>query len=219
MDATATDAPAEVTEVTADRSPQRYGVGMLVLATVAGLLLGYAVAVLTLRPSPPGDTSPEAGFARDMTIHHDQAVTMSMIAYQRATQLSVRTVGEDIAGNQQGQIGMMQQWLRDWGLLPAGAAPPMSWMPNGAATLENGLMPGMATPEELAELRAATGVEVDRLFLELMIDHHLGGIHMVDGILAVSDHEEVRWLAQTQKNGQQQEINLMRRLLAELPAE
>jgi uncharacterized protein (DUF305 family) len=191
---------------------------MLVLATVAGLLLGYAVAVLTLRPSTPGDTSPEAGFARDMTIHHDQAVTMSMISYQRATQLSVRTVGEDIAGNQQGQIGMMQQWLRDWGLLPTGAVPPMSWMPDGAAALENGLMPGMATPEELAELRAATGVEVDRLFLELMIDHHLGGIHMVDGILAVSDHEDVRWLAQTQKNGQQQEINLMRRLLAELPA-
>lgn len=218
MDATTTGAPPEIAEVEVDRSPQRYGVGMLVLATVAGLLLGYAVAVLTLRPSTPGDTSPEAGFARDMTIHHDQAVTMSMISYQRATQLSVRTVGEDIAGNQQGQIGMMQQWLRDWGLLPTGAVPPMSWMPDGAAALENGLMPGMATPEELAELRAATGVEVDRLFLELMIDHHLGGIHMVDGILAVSDHEDVRWLAQTQKNGQQQEINLMRRLLAELPA-
>jgi uncharacterized protein (DUF305 family) len=219
MEVTATDAPAEITEGTPGRSRQRYGTGMLVLATVAGLLLGYAVALLTLRPSTPGDTSPEAGFARDMTIHHDQAVTMAMIAYQRATHLSVRTVGEDIAGNQQGQIGMMQQWLRDWDVLPTGSRPPMSWMPDGAAALQDGLMPGMATPEELAELRAATGVEVDRLFLELMVDHHLGGIHMVDAILEVSDHEDVRWLAQTQKNGQQQEITLMRRLLSELPAE
>jgi uncharacterized protein (DUF305 family) len=217
MNRAATDVSVMVAEPAPVRRP--YGAGMLILALVAGLLLGFAVGVVTLRERPPGDTSPEAGFARDMIVHHAQAVTMGLIAFQRASTEEVRILGEDLAGTQQGQIGMMQQWLRDWDLLPAGGEPPMAWMPEGEDALVDGLMPGMATPEEMTALRTASGVEVDRLFLELMIDHHLGGIHMIDGVLAVSDHEDVRWLAELQKSGQQQEINLMRRLLADLPAE
>ena len=41
------------------------------------------------------------------------------------------------------------------------------------------LMPGMLTPEEMARLAAAKGVEFDRLFLEGMIKHHGGAITMV----------------------------------------
>ena len=59
----------------------------------------------------------------------------------------------------------------------------MAWMPDGDGSVVNGLMPGMATPEEMTKLRAATGKDLDVLFLELMRQHHLGGIHMAQEIL------------------------------------
>jgi uncharacterized protein (DUF305 family) len=188
----------------------------LALAVVLGLLIGYAGGLLTPALARPGEDSAEAGFARDMSSHHAQAVEMAMIAHEKAATADVRTLGADIALTQQAQIGMMQTWLRDWGLEPTGSRPRMAWMPDGQRSLEHGLMPGMATDAELARLRAATGKDVDVLFLQLMIKHHLGGIHMAEGVLAQSDDAEVRRLAQTMVNGQRGEIAAMQALLQQL---
>jgi uncharacterized protein (DUF305 family) len=38
----------------------------------------------------------------------------------------------------------------------------------------------MQTPERLQELSEARGADADRLFFEIMIDHHFGGVHMAD---------------------------------------
>jgi uncharacterized protein (DUF305 family) len=185
----------------------------LALMLVVGLLLGYSAGLLTPRGnSTPGNTSAEAGFARDMSRHHAQAVAMGMIAYQKGSNLAVRTLGSDIASTQQAQIGMMDQWLRDWGLDANGTAAPMSWMPDGATQLQDGLMPGMATPEEMTALQNAQGADVDRLFLQMMIKHHLGGIHMVDGVLKVSKNADVVYLAGSMKVGQQGELTAMQQL-------
>lgn len=211
MSATLTDVPAAV-EVSTDSAGRRFGIATLAAAVVAALLVGFAVAMIIYRPATtPGDTSAEAGFARDMITHHHQAVEMGMIAYDRATLPSVRQLGYDIATAQQGEIGMMHQWLRDWGLLPTGSEPPMAWMPDGDAFV--GVpMPGMATSEQMRELREAEGSEVDRLFLELMHTHHLGGIHMIDGALDLAEHPEVRWLAGLMKEAQQRELVVLRDL-------
>jgi uncharacterized protein (DUF305 family) len=120
---------------------------------------------------------------------------------------------------QQGEIGMMHQWLRDWGLDPTGSQPRMVWMQDQldqAMVRDDGLMPGMATTEQLTELREAEGVEVDRLFLELMTYHHLGGIHMVDAILERSDNPRVTWLAGLMRTGQAKEMQVMDDLQAQL---
>jgi len=184
----------------------RYGTLALALAVVVGLLLGYAGGLLTPRLTRPGDDSVEAGFARDMTTHHAQAVEMGLIAFQRGQDREVRTIGGDIATSQQGDIGTMQTWLRLWGLDPTGSQPRMAWMPGGTEMVNDGLMPGMATPEEMDKLRAAQGRALDILFLELMIKHHLGGIHMVDGVLKASDETDLVHAAQTMKNTQQSEL-------------
>jgi len=65
------------------------------LGALALLLIGYAVGWLTPRLSTPGQHSPEAGFARDMSEHHAQAVELGMIAYQKAALPEVRTLGGD----------------------------------------------------------------------------------------------------------------------------
>ncbi|MFC4109150.1 DUF305 domain-containing protein [Micromonospora zhanjiangensis] len=214
-DETAADESAATTADPAAGTAPRYGVAALALAVVVGLLLGYAGGWLTPQLTRPGDTSAEAGFARDMSTHHAQAVDMGLIVYRSSTTPGIRQIGVDIATQQQGEIGTMQTWLRNWGLGPTGSQPAMAWMPDGAASLKDGLMPGMATPAQMEQLRQAQGKQLDALFCDLMIQHHIGGIHMADAILAESDNAEVVKVASTMKNVQQTELNNLRSLLAD----
>ncbi|GLY23098.1 DUF305 domain-containing protein [Micromonospora sp. NBRC 101691] len=195
---------------------RRWGTVALAVAVVLGLLLGYTGGLLTPRITRPGDTSAEAGFARDMTTHHAQAVEMGLIAFDQGADPEVRQIGGDIATGQQGEIGTMQTWLRSWGLDPTGSEPKMSWVADGSDMVQNGLMPGMATPEEMARLRAAQGREFDILFLELMTTHHIGGVHMIDAVLKVTDEPDVVRSARTMKNTQQKDLTNLQNALTRL---
>lgn len=188
-------------------------------AAIVLLAVGYLAGFFTPALTAPGDNSAEAGFARDMSTHHAQAVAMSMIAWQNATNPDVKQLAYAIATTQQAQVGMMQTWLKDWNLQPTGSKPPMSWMPGGAEQLVGGLMPGMATTDQLNELTAAKGKQVDILFCQLMLRHHLGGIHMVQGVLQVTKDKNVRELAEAMLNGQESEVNSLQNLLKDLGAQ
>ena len=196
----------------------RFGTGWIVGAVLFGILVGLAAGLLVPRFLRPGDDSAEAGFLRDMSTHHAQAVEMAMVAHAGGTDAAVRTLAADIALTQHGQIGYMQAWLRGWDLGPTGSRPAMAWMPDSAGSVVNGLMPGMATPEQLTRLKAATGRELNIQFLELMRQHHLGGIHMAEEVLELSDDEDVTWLATTMVNGQQGELALIASLLDRVKA-
>jgi uncharacterized protein (DUF305 family) len=198
------------------RRGRRFGTVALAIAIAVGLLLGYAAGLLTPSLRNPGDTSADAGFARDMSTHHAQAVDMAMTAFQKATDPEVRGLGYDIALTQENQIGQMQTWLKHWGLGPTGPDPAMAWMPEGTKALVDGRMPGMATDQELQQLHTATGKNVDAIFLRLMIQHHLGGIHMIEGILAKTSRPEVRELALGMKSGQESEITALRNIQTRL---
>jgi len=190
------------------------------LAAVFTLVIGYLGGLLTPRLSVPGDNSPEAGFARDMSAHHAQAVEMAMIAWQKSSNADVRELAYNIATGQQAQIGIMQTWLVDWHLLPTGTRPKMAWMPDGAkALLPDGRMPGMASDAEINQLRTLTGAPFDVLFCQLMLRHHLGGIHMVSGLLSLSHNKQVTELAAQMKNAQQNDVTNMRRMLTDLNAQ
>ncbi|WP_018216805.1 DUF305 domain-containing protein [Salinispora vitiensis] len=197
----------------ARRPAAQFGTAVVAIAIVIGLLLGYAGGLLTPDLNRPGDTSAEAGFARDMTTHHAQAVEMGLIAFKHGTDREVQTIGNDIALGQQGDIGIMQGWLRSWELDPTGSEPRMAWLPDGTEMIRDGLMPGMATAEQMTQLREAQGTELDVLFLELMITHHIGGIHMVDALLDQSDEQDVVQTAQTMKNTQQTDLTNLRNAL------
>jgi uncharacterized protein (DUF305 family) len=193
--------------------------GLLIIAVVVALVLGYAAGVLVPQLRTPGDNSVEAGFARDMSTHHAQAVEMSMIAYPKATNVEVKNSAYNIALGQQAEIGVMQTWLKDWHLLPTGTQARMAWMPHGQQELANGLMPGMATDAELSQLNNATGKQLDILFCQLMLRHHLGGIHMIDGLLAESHDAQVISVAETMKRNQQAEVDVFRQTLTALGAQ
>lgn len=182
-------------------------------------IAGYGTHALVQAWSTPDDGSAEAGFARDMSAHHAQAVEMALIAWQRASQPETRTMAYATVTAQQAQIGVMRTWLAQWHLSPTRSAAPMAWIPGGARMLgADGRMPGMASAGELAALQAAQGKQVDVLYCQLMIRHHLGGVHMIDAVLARSHRPEVRDLAENMKTSQQADVTTMQRMLAELGA-
>ena len=181
-------------------------------ALTALLVVAAASAALTWRVAgarAPSDGSAEAGFLRDMTDHHTQAVQMGLIVLERTDDPLVRTLAADIVTTQQGQVGQMQGWLELWDLLPTGEQPRMAWM--GHPT--TGPMPGMASLEEIAHLEGLTGTAADLEFLRLMIRHHQGGVPMAQAILERTDREEVRRLAESILQGQQSEVTWMEELL------
>jgi uncharacterized protein (DUF305 family) len=180
---------------------------LLVVWTVFVGVLGYWLGT---RQSPgPGENAPEVGFARDMMLHHAQAVDMATLLRDRTDDPTMRQLALDILLTQQAQIGQMQGWLTLWGHPIASTGPAMAWM----GMPVTGLMPGMATPEQLNQLRGLAGVEADRLFLELMIPHHYSGVQMGEAALSRAKHPAVLALAQSIVDAQASEIALMEELV------
>ena len=175
---------------------------------LVGALIGAALALL-LSVRPPGDESAEAGFARDMMVHHAQAVEMAEIVRDRTESQEIRTLVTDIALTQQAQIGRMEGWLAVWGLPATGTEPAMSWM--GHPT--EGRMPGMAGPEQIEELRELPPEEADVRFLQLMVPHHEAALSMSDAVLERTDRPDVERLAQAIAASQEAEIEVMQDLL------
>ncbi|MEU0568615.1 DUF305 domain-containing protein [Nonomuraea sp. NPDC005983] len=202
--------------------------GKPLLFALAVLVVAVAAAFLLFsRSGTPGDTSPEAGFARDMATHHAQAVEMSFVIRDKSQSKEIRNLAYDIITTQSNQRGMFQGWLQQWGLDQAGGDRPMAWMSGhghgggtaAAPATTPGVMPGMATPQELAKLKELQGTAAEVLFLQLMIRHHEGGVEMAQGLLKLSNRDEVVGMAQKIVNGQTGEIKLMTELLRQRGAQ
>lgn len=195
---------------------QRSGASPLLLAVLAGavvVLFGLSVW-LWLAAREPGNDSAEAGFARDMMVHHAQAVEMSEIIRDRTNNDRIETLATDITLTQQAQIGQMQGWLNLWDLPIAGTEPAMEWM---GMSVE-GRMPGMASQEEINRLRNLPPEEADKLFLQLMIPHHEAAVPMSDAVLERTDNPAVERLANAIIASQEAEIEIMQELLREMDA-
>jgi len=198
----------------APKTPREAGPLILLLAAAAALFAALALW-LYLTNAEPGDGSAEAGFARDMSVHHAQAVEMAEIVRDKTESAEVRLMAADMALTQQGQIGRMQGWLDVWELPATGAEPAMSWM--GHPT--EGRMPGMASPEEIERLRNAPPGEAEVMFFRLMIPHHQAAVPMAEAVMEETDRPEVENLAGAIAASQQGEIEVMKAMLEERGAE
>jgi uncharacterized protein (DUF305 family) len=186
---------------------------VVVLAFVV-LALSALALWLYLSGKPPAHDSPAAGFARDMMVHHAQAVEMAEIVRDRTENPQIRILATDIALTQQAQIGQMQGWLAVWGLPPTGDEKPMAWMGHPV----DGAMPGMATPEEIDRLRELPTGKGDELFLRLMIPHHVAAIPMARAVIERGDEPEVELFAEKVIAHQQAEIENMQEMLKAMGA-
>ncbi|GGI03247.1 DUF305 domain-containing protein [Egicoccus halophilus] len=204
--------------------------GWTIAMVLGGMTVGATAAAaqgpIYVRPGAPGEptqrisaaevTVPRSGpythhevhFVQHMMVHHGQAVTMSALAVDRAQDQRVVNLARRIDIAQAGELHQMTQWLRI-----RGHEVPDHTDPTGH---EN--MPGMVSPEDMARLEAASGAEFDRLFLELMIQHHHGALQMVEELEAMVPVLEanISVLALEIVDIQYAEIVFMERLLEDL---
>lgn len=234
-DPTSPDAGRPDAATGTERARGGLGRWAVVLAASVAVVVVAAVAfsigrLSTLGDATPANTSAEAGFARDMQVHHQQGVELAMIVRDLTDDDATRLLAYDIATTQAQQSGQMYGWLAEWGLPQAAPEPSMTWMTrpaddgeahdghgsgDGAAHEPGEPMPGLATPEQIAELRTLEGVEAERMFLELMIAHHRGAVDMAEAVLARSSYPVVVSLAESIVRSQESEIGLMEDMLAE----
>ncbi|MDP9368247.1 MAG: DUF305 domain-containing protein [Chloroflexota bacterium] len=206
-------AEADATEETASLRPW----SLFPVLLIAALVAGAAVLAWQLWPRLPGDDSVDAGFARDMATHHEQAVEMALIARDRTENEAIKYLATDVVQSQATQRGMMLGWLDVWGLPPTGAEPAMAWM--GHPT--RGRMPGMASREEIEQLEHLPLAQADAEFLRLMIRHHQSGVSMAQAGLERAGRDEVRRLARAIAQAQTSEVQQMQEILdamASVPA-
>ena len=167
---------------------------------------------LVRQPYSDGDVK----FMSGMIPHHAQAVLIAGWAESHGARPELRVLCERMVVGQRDEITFMRNWLRDRGeTVPDANATHHRMKMNGSE--HDMLMPGMLTPEQLAELDKARGAEWDRLFLTFMIGHHEGALTMVDELFnsfgALQD-DDVYKLASDIHADQTIEIERMRKMLS-----
>ncbi len=154
-------------------------------------------------------------FMQDMIVHHHQAVQMADLVAQRTNRQAIVDAAGRIKAAQGDEIAFMRRWLQERGQAapdPMNDPHAMHHAAPGGHDMGHGMMAGMATPEQMAELAAASGPTFDRLFLQRMIAHHAGALEMVDHLLSRpgSAYDPVLFeFINDVKNEQQGEINRM----------
>jgi len=133
-------------------------------------------------------TEADVAFMQGMIHHHAQALEMTALIPSRTETEAIRRMGLRMEISQTDEIGLMERWLRDRGEdIPDWTAPgdpdhgEHAGMSHGDGAP---MMPGMLSPEQMRSLAGASGRDFDRLFLELMIQHHEGAIVMVRDLFA-----------------------------------
>jgi len=159
---------------------------------------------------PPGAnyTKADVEFMQGMIAHHAQAIYMSRMAEAHGASPRLLRLANKIDQSQVAEIRIMQQWLRSNDQV---APDTSSWR-----TMK---MAGMLTDEQLKELDAAKGVEFDRAFLTLMIQHHEGALQMVKALFATpraGQEVDVNVFANDVVTVQTAEIGAMRQMLSQM---
>ena len=176
-------------------------------APAKALSAAEAIEIADTRYSPD-----DAAFMQDMIPHHNQAVQMAALAVDRTNRKELLDAAGRITASQADEIEFMQQWLRD-----RGETAPDPAAHDSMHTSHK--MAGMASPQQMAKLKAANGVDFDRLFLKLMITHHEGAVKMVEKLLGLpgSAYDPVLFeFTNDITNDQNAEIERMNALLVSL---
>ncbi|MFI6320425.1 DUF305 domain-containing protein [Nonomuraea sp. NPDC050556] len=153
---------------------------------------------------PDKANAADVTYVQDMIVHHRQAIDMALLAPSRARADKVKRIAARIQDAQGPEIQYMTSWLEQQG----------QKVPDHHAGHEG--MPGMATPEQMEQLKAATGDAFDRLFLTLMIAHHRGAIEMSTKAITTGSHQRINELATEVGVEQTAEIRRMQDIQAAL---
>ena len=138
----------------------------------------------------------ERTYLEEMIPHHQAAIDSSKELLKRSTNGDVKRLAEGIIAGQEKEISDMKSWYKSWyGVEYSEPKNPTAMM---------------------RDLSSLSGTELDKAFMEDMIEHHAHALEMGQAINPNIQHEEIRTLAVAIADTQAEEIISMRILLKQL---
>jgi uncharacterized protein (DUF305 family) len=134
--------------------------------------------------------------------HHAQAVDMAKLVPSRSQNRQLIDLAATVEQAQAPEMRQFAELLRSFGK----SAP---------ATGMGHDMPGMMSNDQLTGLANSSGPDFDRMWLQMMIQHHQGALDMANTELASGVNTDAKTLAQAIITAQQAEIQQMQGMLGQ----
>ncbi|MEU4710863.1 DUF305 domain-containing protein [Nocardia salmonicida] len=173
--------------------------------TAATSAPGLSPSSISATAAPVGTfNDADVTFLQMMYQHHQQAVQMADLVPSRSQDQQVIDLAADIKAAQAPEMAQMQSMLTEFG----------KSVPSGGDAMGHD-MPGMMSPEQMSMLEGMSGPEFDRMWLEMMIDHHNGAVQMAQTEIASGANPQAKQMAETIVSTQQREIDQMTAMLGQ----
>lgn len=175
---------------------------------------GHNMPGMSSMPGMPGmsgsSTPPAANFndadvmfLQMMYPHHAQAVEMAKLVPTRSQNQQVKDLATAIEQAQAPEMQQMTTLLAGFG------------KPAPSATMSHS-MPGLMTPQQMTELTGLSGAAFDKMWLQMMVEHHQGAITMSNDELKNGTNADAKKMAEAIVAAQLGEITTMNGMLAKL---
>lgn len=142
-------------------------------------------------------------FLQMMYPHHAQAVEMAKLVPTRSQNQQVKDLATAIEQAQAPEMQQMTTLLAGFG------------KPAPSATMSHS-MPGLMTPQQMTELTGLSGAAFDKMWLQMMVEHHQGAITMANDELKNGTNADAKKMAEAIIAAQQGEIATMNGMLAKM---
>jgi len=142
-------------------------------------------------------------FLQMMYPHHAQAVEMAKLVPTRSQNPQVKDLATAIENAQAPEMQQMTTLLAGFG------------KPAPSATMSHS-MPGLMTPQQMTELTGLSGAAFDKMWLQMMVEHHQGAITMANDELKNGTNADAKKMAEAIVAAQQGEITTMNGMLAKM---
>ena len=139
---------------------------MKVLPIVGSLLLSTVLAASAGQASKPGvipQGLADGPYVHVMAMHHEEGMKMAGLAAKKASNASVTALAARVLSNQQTELAQLRQF--------------MTSVAEDMAPSNRDMMKKM--PVE--KLETTSGAAFDRLFLDMMVEHHQDALTMTRG--------------------------------------
>lgn len=187
---------------------------ILVIALILGVTVTVFVSAVQAQQQNPGSSQMsmpyDLHFIDMMLGHHRQGIAMARVAERKGTTPALRAFAKKTADEQEKELLELKKHRDHW----YASAPEMDHSQMMAQMHQT---PGMSRHAkmdmqgDIAKLQAATGKAFDRVFLDMMIPHHLMAIDMSKEAVTKAEHAEIKEMARLGIIKQQKEIAEMKR--------
>ncbi|MEV4232031.1 DUF305 domain-containing protein [Streptomyces bobili] len=154
-----------------------------------------------------GFNDADVAFAQMMIPHHQQALAMARLADGRASDSEVKELAAKIEQAQDPEIRTMQGWLKSWNQPTAAGSMP---------GMDHGSGDGMMSDGDMEHLKGMKGAEFDKMFADMMIEHHNGAITMAEGERKNGEYAGAVKMAGAIVEGQSAEVKQLQSILDRL---